>query len=364
MLNKNILKLFLLVSVFPLMGLSCGGNSEPKATPAGGAYISVDKGRNWSQISNYPGGKNITGVIPQKVLMDPFDNNIIYMATGATGLLKYNRAENIWNQVPTPTSTLTNAAIHPRNPNIIFVAGSPIAFPERSKIWKTFDAGATWQEIYTEPAATTTSYGIFTKKINPKITGLEIDPQKPEVLFLGSSSGALLTSQDGGATWSNRHTFKQGVGGLRIYPSNDNFIFVALNDGTLVKWDETTGQAVKLAIQDGNIKASSVLSMFFPQSDGQILVGTDRGVFTSSDAGDTWKNLPLPITENQQVKISTVTSEADGTVFAGSNYVLYSSKDQGQNWQVYQFAIANSLKYLLSDPIDPNVIYAFFSPAS
>jgi len=356
------LKLILLISTLPLIGAGCTNNSKPKPVPPGGAYISTDKGRNWTQISNYPGGRNITAVTPQKVLMDPFDKNIVYMATGTTGLLKFNRTSNLWTQVPTPTSNLTNVVVHSRNPNIIFVAGSPVAFPDRNKIWKTFDAGSTWQEIYTEPTAKSTSYGIFTKKITPKITGLEIDPQKPEILFASSSSGALLMTQDGGTTWSNHHTFQQGIGGLRIYPSNNNFIFVVLNDGSLVKWDESAKQGKKLSIKDGSVKASSIFSMFFPQNKQQILIGTDHGVFTSSDIGETWDILPLPITENQQVSVTSVTAETDGTIFAGSNYVLYSSKDNGQTWQVYQFAIANPLRYLLSDPVDPNIVYAFFLP--
>lgn len=359
----NIVKIALLLGAISLFGAGCGNSPKETIVPPGGVYVSKDGGETWTQMSRYKGGLDITKVNPLKVVFDPYNTAKLYMAGGASGLLHFDNNTLEWDQVLTPAQSVNGIAVHPRNPNILFIFGNATSDPERYKIWKSFDDGKTWNDIYVDPVVKTGGI-LNTKRAPGIITAVEVDPTRPEIIVAGSNSGALLVSQNGGATWSNAHSFEYGIAGLRVAPATGQW-FILLTNGQLYTTQDA-GKTVEISnIKSGDTTAKSLLALQFVSEGNKtknILAGTDRGIFYSLDNAKNWEIIPLPVSEKQSVSINAITAGSGNTVYAGANYVFYSSRDNGKKWKVYQFPLTNSIRFLLTDPENSKIVYAVFSP--
>lgn len=356
-----------LLASITLLGVGCLGQQAPTGElPAGGAYRSDDGGVTFLQKARRADGGGITGVTPIGVAIDPFDAQTLFLAGGVDGLFVTRNRGDVWTLMATPTASVTSIVMHPRNPNILYIAGAAQEAPDRSRIWKTFDRGETWEEIYAEPlGGRAIEGGIFQlrRTTRPVVMSLSLDPQSPEVLFAGSSSGALVVSRDGGINWSTRHTFPTGVSGLRLSPTVDNRLYVRLDNGTLGRSDDGGATAKVLEIRSGRTQAQFVHAVFLsPQDRNLVLVGTDNGIFRSRNAGESWEVVPLPVSENELVRVSTLMQGSTGVLWAGSNFNLYTSRDGGTTWRVRQFDIQQAIRFVVADPEDPNRFYVFFNP--
>ena len=131
--------------------------------------------------------------------------------------------------------------VHPNDPRTLWVAamGHLYSPNEERGVYKSTDAGATWQKtLYVGP--------------NTGAIDLVIDPREPDVLYAamwerarrawdfdedGRGSG-IYKSNDGGATWTLLTTddrgFPTGPGvgriGLAVYPQNPNIVYALLDN--------------------------------------------------------------------------------------------------------------------------------------
>ena len=108
----------------------------------------------------------------------------------------------------------------------------------------------------------------------------------------------VYTSTDNGATWKSvgvRENFDLGYPrGINVRPGSPNVIFLTLGDTT-------------------------------PGSTGCIM--------RSTDTGQSWKRLPLPVEPNTAMWVVNAQPADPQIVFAGSRYgYLYRSDDGGDSW--------------------------------
>ncbi len=174
------------------------------------------------------------------------------------------------------SNTRCRPGFHPTDPNVIYAASG---WWGRLKVSR--DGGYTWEAVPGAPE------GLFGE--------IEISPADPDILLVGTSTGASL-STDGGATW-------QTCSG-------------------------PTGEAVGLFIE--------------PVADGAMVVATTQGIWRSDDGGDTWalKVSGLPSTEiryfaaggsgSQMRLYCAIPSWVEGGGFAGG---IYRSLDRGETWE-------------------------------
>jgi photosystem II stability/assembly factor-like uncharacterized protein len=212
-------------------------------------------------------------------------------------------------------------------------------------IWKTTDAGNTWQSIFDgQPVAS--------------IGALAVAPSDPNVIYAGTgesdwrsdlSTGAgVYKSVDAGKTWKfaglkdSRH-----IGRIIIHPKNPNVVYVAAmghaygpNDerGVFVSrdggasWTRTLFKgpdicAVDLAMPSGDpstIYATMWKARRSPWSQYPPVEGPGGGLFKSKDEGATWTQVTQGLPTTQWGR-SGVTASADGKRV----YVLIDTKDGG-----------------------------------
>ena len=137
-------------------------------------------------------------------------------------------------------------------------------------------------------------------------TMVEGVPDKPNTFYFGAAGGGVWKSDDAGATWQAAGDLPSAaVGALAIAPSNSNVIYVGTGQ-VAARYDVAAGSGVFKSTDGGRTWTSAGLAatrhigriLVDPQHPDTVLVGAlghyfgpnkERGVFRSTDGGKTWK---------------------------------------------------------------------------
>lgn len=360
-------KLFILLLAFPLLGMTCvSREKDPEPPPPGGMYRSDDGGKTWEQRVVFEDGRHIASVVPTQVTLDRNNPDTIYIAAGASGLLRTVDGGEVWSRIESDAALVSSIALHPSDSATIFIAGIPEG-SVRGKIWKSSDYGDSWREVYSEPVGEQERV-IGGPRIEPgTVAALEISPLLPDHVFTASSTGAVTVSLDGGETWTQRHEFSQPVTGLRLSRDDSHVLYVRLQDGSLMRSGDAAETFEDISVDIDMFRKAAMFSMLeLPLYERNILmlfVGTDRGLYRSEDIGSSWDRVPLPVTEDPPVRVTALAESVNGVLWAGSGNNLYSSRDGGVTWSVYQFEFSNRIRFIETSPAKPDVLYIFFLPS-
>jgi photosystem II stability/assembly factor-like uncharacterized protein len=244
----------------------------------------------------------------------------------------------------------------PKQPNVFFIGVN------NGGVWKTTDAGRTWQPIFDEQPT-------------GSIGDVALCESQPNVIYVGSGEGLPLRpdlsvgdgvykSTDGGKTWKNMG-LKDGqqIGSVIVDPKNPNRVFVAvcghpfgpnaergvfrsLDGGEtwqkVLYKDENTG-AIQVAFdpKDPNTIYADLFEVRHgPWENGQWQ-GPGSGLYKSTDGGNTWRQLTkgLPTFEQGLGRIGIGIANSDpniiyATVDANPQFGgIYKSTDAGESWQ-------------------------------
>src|SRR5678815_1776540 len=157
----------------------------------------------------------------------PGDPNVVYVASGSGGLWKTVNGGVTWKPIFERQGTISigDIALAPGNPDVVWVGTgesnvrNSVSFGDG--VYKSTDGGTTWQNM-----------GL---KDTERISAIAIHPQNPDIVYIGAlghafgpneERGVFMTT-DGGKTWTktlyidNQH----GVADLEIDPTNPNILY-------------------------------------------------------------------------------------------------------------------------------------------
>lgn len=295
------------------------GTGEPNAGggslayDGNGIFKSTDGGLTWES----KGLPDIGSV--GKIVIDPTDDETLYVgAMGPLfrddpnkGVYKSTDGGDTWSQVlfVSEITGVIDMAIHPTNPNIVYAATwERIRRPdfriyggETSRIYRSTDAGATWSELTT---------GLPSLPEQKGRISIDIAQSNPDVLYAlyADRNGSIFDvfkTTNGGNSWSSlgggdltNVGFHWWFGGITVDPSDENTLY---NIGFVM--EKSTDGGASWGPSFSGVHVDQHALAFHPSIANLVLLGNDGGLYTSTDAGNSWTfDDTLPITQFYRIE--------------------------------------------------------------
>jgi photosystem II stability/assembly factor-like uncharacterized protein len=260
------------------------------ASASGGLWKTQNEGTTWEQVFDDAAASAAFG----NVAIAPSDPNIVWAGTGESnifrssqagcGVYKSTNAGKTWQHMGlADTYTIARIVIHPKNPDIVYVAasGHEWTFNNERGIYQTADGGKTWQNI------------LFVNERSGAID-LVMDPNDNETLYAATwqrirlkwndprnsadyTGSGIQKSTDGGKTWKQINAGLpearyRGRIGIDIARSNPKVLY---------------------AFVDNYEKAASDSGLSTSDNYGRPSSGAIKGatVYRTDDRGETWKQV-------------------------------------------------------------------------
>ncbi|MGE5181205.1 MAG: WD40/YVTN/BNR-like repeat-containing protein [Acidobacteriota bacterium] len=168
----------------------------------GGVWKTTDAGATWrptmdAQSNLYVGAVGLCTAHPQ-VVYAAMHSSAEFSPTA--GLFRSADGGVSW-QARTAVSSVCNAgtqrslqmAVHPTNPDIVYLAGD-------RALHRSDDGGLTWpvRDAIIDGVTQRNSYGI----LDGAIVDVKLDPDQPDTIYIAVTGRGVLSSTDGGATWT------------------------------------------------------------------------------------------------------------------------------------------------------------------
>ena len=276
----------------------------------GGVWKTTDGGNNWKNISDKYFGGSIGAVA-----VAPSDETVLYagegeatlrgnVSEGLGGLWRSDDGGRTWKNVGLKnTRHITKIVVHPKDPNIVWVAALGHLFGpnEERGVYKTVNGGKTWQRVLYVNDMTGCA-DLIMEPNNPAVlyAGLWHVIRTPYSMESGGAGSGLWKSTDGGATWTDLSARKGlpkgiwGIVGVTVAPGNTDKVYALIenvNGGLFVSND--AGETWELQSTDNNIRQRAwyYSRIFVDPKNEDLLYCTNVSLMRSRDGGKTFEEL-------------------------------------------------------------------------
>lgn len=319
---------------------------------SGGLWKTTDSGATWKSLTD----SQISPAIGA-IAIDPFNSNVIYVGTGemtpgqidngyyGRGILKSEDAGKTWNLSGGSLFDFTQISkivIHPEESNNIYVSAG-------NGLWTSEDAGKSWNQViagvFTDVilvqnpseseqlrliagksgsglvTLTRTSQG-WDAPVDIVIPGVPVGSNNitlgvcrkfPNEIYVAFTNPpeksdllqSVARSSDRGTTWTTCNLPSSSVGqiyqasynlSIQPHPEDPEMVFLAVVE---VYKSIDGGKTWQNKSDTNSIHVDTRALTFHPKLPDSLYVGTDGGVYFSSDAGENWKGLMLDMNTMQ-----------------------------------------------------------------
>ena len=389
-------------------------NSILAAGILGRVFKTVNGGTNWTELSSCNTVNPITAVLPfgNKIIVGNNGAGMLFTENGGMtwkysnqgfgkarirnitklndGTLLIANSVGLFNYNPsTKEYTGMNEFIFDGNRNyfgdlvgmefngfVQTVSGTMLACTYQGAVFKLDESSKAWSQISiaNKPSmiisfeklsngifftALGNKYGIFRSKDDGKTwesLGYDMDQcfsvafDRSRNILYANMLCYLFYSTDGGASWDfKRHIFNESILDVKTSKSNDIYV---LTNGTIQKSTDG-GNSWKETLIDGCVRIYEI-------RDGYFMLATQKGIYESSDNGETW------IIRNDNLKNSSIKliRSVYGSTFAVTGDGTYSLDASENLAPVEQTKLPNSFSLMQNypNPFNPTTKIGFNLP--
>jgi photosystem II stability/assembly factor-like uncharacterized protein len=332
-----------------------------------GIYRSDDAGRSWRNM----GLKDSQHI--GRIVIDPRDSKVLYVAAygplwsggGDRGLYKTTDAGATWNKILNISehTGISDVIMDPTNPDVLLAS----AHQRRRHTWtlihggpesglhKSTDGGATWRRIRTGlPGG---DLGRIVPAFSPSRKGLVYAKVES-----ADNPVAIYTSSDHGETWERRGNVQaQPMYYENIHPDPKDAerIYVP----TVQPQISDDGGRTFRAVGNRSKHVDTHVIWVDPDNTSHLMDGNDGGLYESWDGGRLWKHYTnLSVTQFYNVEVDNVSpiyniygGTQDNSTLGGPSRSKGPNGATNNDW----FVVTGGDGFVVRiDPTDPNIVYA------
>ncbi|MEO1575203.1 MAG: YCF48-related protein, partial [Pseudomonadota bacterium] len=277
-------------------------------------FRSSDNGDTWTDVTV----NGLTETPIDDLFQSPSDPSVFF-ATSWDGVHRSTDGGVTWTDRSANLPLTNNGYVFARTG--VFDPNNPDVFTidvSNQGIWRTTDAGVSWQPYGTPP-----TNDFFTKMIR--------DPSNPSRLYLASGNQDVLISTNDGLSWQEIPNDGLGdytINDIALDPTDPTRLLIATaTKGIFVSEDA----ALNWTNSSSGYVNANVNSIAVDGDNGRIYAGTGGGASMSSDGGVTW------VDNGGNYDLASYAMEIDplqpDTAYAGSSCCgLYKTTDAGDTW--------------------------------
>ena len=195
-----------------------------------------------------------------------------------------------------------------------------------------------------------------------RLNGIGFHPNDPNTIFVGSPSGGLWVSNDGGTTWTT-HTDNLpvlGISDIKINQNNPDIMYIGTGDRD---GGDTYGNGVMKSL-DGGVTWDSANSgmgdvtvnmMVMDNSDPDIIIAaTQGGIYKTINGGQSWS-----LKKSQNFKDIKYKPGDTSRLYATRNGGFYVSENSGNSWRrTGPTVLPGNARYVIGvTPANDSIVY-------
>jgi photosystem II stability/assembly factor-like uncharacterized protein len=221
-------------------------------------------------------------------------------------------------------------------------------------IYESRDGGEEWKRL-----------AWIGKRDDLVLDSIVVDSTNPKHILIGawvleSPDGGIYSSNDGGASWMSVPDMQhQSIRALAASPSNPKILVAGTLKGVYRSIDG--GEHWQLISPEGSKELHEVESIALDPVDPQIIyAGTWHLPWKTTDGGAHWATIKQGVIEDSDVFSIIVDPKNSKVVYASACSGIYKSEDSGEKFQKLQGipSTARRTRVLMQDPKNLNIVFA------
>ena len=316
----------------------------------GGVWRTTDGGNSWENISDGYFGGSIGSVA-----VSTWDNNVIYVGGGegtvrgnvspGWGIWRSTDAGKTWTDLGLKNSRhIPRIQIHPKNPDLVYAAvlGDLFKSSNERGVYRSKDGGKNWERVLFANA-------------DAGAVELVMDPNNPRILYAstwrirrtpyslesGGEGSALWKTTDGGDHWTNISSNEGlpkglwGISGITVSPVNSNRLYAIIeNDKGGVYSSSDAGATWKYVNDERKLRQRAwyYSKIYADTEDEDIVYVLNVQYHRSKDGGKTYQTYNAPHGDHHDLWIAPEDNQRMIIADDGGAQVSY---DAGENWTTY-----------------------------
>ncbi len=294
--------------------------SDPDTLIAGtytGIFRSDDAGESWKQLPT----QSTSGLLHvESLAIDPRTTNTIYAGTFHLPY-KSDDGGKTWRSIKEgiiDDSDIFAIDIDPRDPNHIIASAC-------SGIYETKNAGDSWRKVQGIPSQSRRTRAILQH------------PSSPGVVFAGTTEGFWLSEKNGDAdSWMVTTSRQLEINSIAVHSSRPEMIYIGTNNyGIMVSSDGGKSFTPMNSGYSGRFANAILADRETPNRVYASTINTATGggfFFVSDDNGESWRP-SMRSMPSRLITYSILQDSQDGNIiYLGTNLGVYRSTDRGASW--------------------------------